>query len=304
MHPAARAASAAAGLGLGVAGYAAGYEVRAFTLRRHVVPCLPPDTASIRLLHLSDIHLLPNQHRKRRWLRGLVGLRPDLVVNTGDNISGPAAVDAVVDTLAELLDLPGVFVFGSNDYWGPVLKNPLRYFAKDGGKRLQGPRLPWHRLREQFHEAGWLDLSNARGELKIGDARIVLAGVDDPHLGYDRLDDVAGPADPGATLRIGVTHAPYRRVLDAYTRDGYDLLLAGHTHGGQLRIPGYGSLVTNCDLDNRRSRGLHHHDADGRRAWLHVSAGCGTSPYAPFRFACRPEATLLTLTPAAAAFAL
>jgi predicted MPP superfamily phosphohydrolase len=86
-------------------------------------------------------------------------------------------------------------------------------------------------------------------------------------------------------------------VLDQFARDGYDAIFAGHTHGGQLRIPGWGSLVTNCDIDNARSRGLHTHEAGGRRAWLHVSAGIGTSPYAPYRFACYPEATLATLTP-------
>jgi predicted MPP superfamily phosphohydrolase len=75
------------------------------------------------------------------------------------------------------------------------------------------------------------------------------------------------------------------------------LVFAGHTHGGQLRVPGYGALVTNCDLDARRSRGLHKHRAGGREAWLHVSAGLGTSPYAPYRFACHPEATLVTLVP-------
>jgi predicted MPP superfamily phosphohydrolase len=87
-------------------------------------------------------------------------------------------------------------------------------------------------------------------------------------------------------------------VLDAFTAGGYPLVLAGHTHGGQLRVPGYGALVTNCDLEPARARGLHRHESAGRGAWLHVSAGLGTSPYAPVRFCCRPEATLLTLVSA------
>ncbi|GMA86526.1 hypothetical protein GCM10025868_17760 [Angustibacter aerolatus] len=71
-------------------------------------------------------------------------------------------------------------------------------------------------------------------------------------------------------------------------------------------MPGYGALVTNCDLDRRRARGLSRWwpgagtvspraAAPRDAAWLHVSAGLGTSPYTPVRFACRPEATLLTL---------
>ena len=89
-----------------------------------------------------------------------------------------------------------------------------------------------------------------------------------------------------------MTHAPYLRVLDAMAADGADLVLAGHTHGGQLCVPGVGALVTNCDLPRKQAKGLSAHDG----SVLHVSAGLGTSPYAPVRFACRPEATLLTLT--------
>jgi len=125
---------------------------------------------------------------------------------------------------------------------------------------------------------------------------IAAAGVDDPHIDRDRYDTIAGPANAAANLRLGVVHAPYTRVLDRFAADGYQLVMAGHTHGGQLCLPFRGALVTNCDLDTRRAKGLSQHSADGRTAWLHVSAGVGTSPYAPIRFACPPEATLLTLT--------
>jgi predicted MPP superfamily phosphohydrolase len=85
-------------------------------------------------------------------------------------------------------------------------------------------------------------------------------------------------------------------MIDAMAADGHDLIVAGHTHGGQVCVPFYGALVTNCDLDTARVKGLSQHTANDRTSWLHVSAGLGTSPYAPVRFACRPEATLLTLT--------
>ncbi|MEZ5159524.1 MAG: hypothetical protein R2709_01415 [Marmoricola sp.] len=54
---------------------------------------------------------------------------------------------------------------------------------------------------------------------------------------YDDLTAIGGPADASADLRIGVTHAPYLRVLDQFARDGYDITMAGHTHGGQLCLP-------------------------------------------------------------------
>jgi len=290
-----------AGLGgLGAAGlvYGAAYEVRAYTLRRIDVGVLPPGARPLKVLHVSDLHLSPDQARKRAWVRELAALEPDLVVNTGDNLGHRDAVPAVVDAFGPLLDLPGVFVLGSNDYYAPILKNPARYLLPSGqDKTRRGRPLPWRDLRSVFVERGWTDLSNRRDQLKVGELRVALAGVDDPHLHLDDLDAVAGPADTAADLRLGVTHAPYLRVLDAFTCDGYDLLMAGHTHGGQLCVPGYGALVTNCDLDPGRAKGLHRHVVDGRGSWVHVSAGLGTSPYAPVRFCCRPEATLLTLLP-------
>jgi uncharacterized protein len=281
-----------AAVGAACVAYAAAYEVRAYRLRRFDVPVLPPGSAPIRVLHLSDLHLVPGQQDKIDWVRGLAALEPDLVVNTGDNIAHPDSVPLALEAYEPLLDRPGVFVFGSNDYFAPVFKNPLRYFWIRGGPRaLTTPRLPTEDMRHAFTEAGWLDLSNAKAELKVDGRRLAFAGVDDPHIRWDRYEDVAGPADGSAELTIGVTHAPYRRVLDAMVADGYRLLLAGHTHGGQVCVPGAGALITNCDLDSGRAKGLSRWGP----SWLHVSAGLGTSPYAPIRFACYPEASLLTL---------
>ena len=296
-----RLVGAGAAAGLGLTAYAA-FEARAYTLRRVSVPLLPPGHRDLRVLHLSDVHMTPGQTRKQEWVRGLAELRPDLVVNTGDNLAHRFSVPFVRESLGSLLGVPGVFVFGSNDYFAPTLRNPLRYLLPDDGRRnVNAPELPWRELREQFTAGGWLDLTNTRGTLEVGDTSIAFAGVDDPHLSYDRLDEVAGPADPAADLRLAVAHAPYLRVLDQFAADGYDAIIAGHTHGGQVCLPFVGALTTNCDLEPARAKGLHRHPAESRpgdpgSAWLHVSAGLGTSPYARIRVACRPEATLMTLT--------
>jgi predicted MPP superfamily phosphohydrolase len=287
------AVGALAGLGAAGLGYA-WWEARWFTLRHVEMPVLPPGAPDLRVLHLTDVHLTPSQGRKRAWLSSLAGLRPDLVVNTGDNLAHRAAIGPLVEELGELLEVPGVFVLGSNDYFEPTLRNPVRYLLPDDGKRHVNTRqLPWRELKRRFAEAGWLDLTNTRGSLEVRGVRLALAGVDDPHLGYDDLAAVAGPAEPAADVRLGVAHAPYLRVLDQYAADGYDAILAGHTHGGQLCLPFNRALVTNCDLDRARASGLSRHG----RAWLHVSAGAGTSPYVPVRFCCRPSATLLRLVP-------
>jgi predicted MPP superfamily phosphohydrolase len=283
--------------GLGCLGYAGFYEVNAFRLRRVEIPVLPKGSAPVRILHFSDLHLTPRDVARQKWVSKLAALEPDLVIDTGDNLAHVDAVPFVTRSLGRLLDLPGVYVWGSNDYYAPGFKNPLLYLTQP--ERRGSPKvktLPWRELGRSFKEAGWIDLTHTRATLEINGIRIGFRGTDDAHLDLDRYEDVAGPIDSDdVDVAIGVTHAPYLRVLDAMTADGHDLIVAGHTHGGQVCVPFYGALVTNCDLDPARVKGLSSHSAGGRTAALHVSAGLGTSPYAPIRFACPPEATLMTL---------
>ncbi|MGU3436329.1 metallophosphoesterase [Actinomycetes bacterium M1A6_2h] len=290
----ARVAVAAAGSAVAGLGYATLIERNAFTLREATMSVLAPGSQTLRVLHISDLHMMPNQRMKQNWLRELDRLDPDLVVNTGDNLSHQRSVPAVVQSLGSLLARPGLFVFGSNDYFAPKPKNPMKYFKKNH-KKVFGEPLPWQDLRAAFTERGWLDVTHTKRELEVAGVRIATAGVDDPHLKRDRYDTIAGVPNPIADLTLGITHSPEPRVLDRFADDRYDLVLAGHTHGGQLCVPFYGALVTNCELDRSRVKGPSRW---GAHTQLHVSAGIGTSPYAPARFCCRPEATLLTLVPA------
>jgi predicted MPP superfamily phosphohydrolase len=278
--------------GVGTLGYSL-LEAQAFTTREVSINVLPAGSNSIRVLHLSDLHLTPAQTRKINWVASLAELEPDLVVVTGDFMAHKFAVPAVIEALSELLTLPGMFVLGSNDYFAPVIKNPIKYLSKSRTIIADGTLLPTDELVAQLTSAGWLDLNNKQGALMINDVRIHARGTDDPHIKLDKYEDVAGPFESGA-FALGVTHAPYRRVLNSFETDSADLVLAGHTHGGQICLPFYGALVTNCDLPQKQAKGL---SSFGESAMpLHVSAGVGTSPYTPIRLACRPEATLLTLT--------
>lgn len=279
--------------GIGAAGmaYASAIERNAFALRRYEVPVLPPGSAPLRVLHVSDVHMLGRQRRKQAFLRSLAAESPDLVATTGDNLASPDGVAAMLSAMEVFRGLPGVFVLGSNDYYAPRWKNPLLYFRKKH-KRVAGTPLPWRDLVDGFEDLGWYDLTNARRLLDVGDRTVEVAGVDDPHLRRDRLAVADPPVAGDVPLHLALVHAPEPRALDRFERSGFDLLLSGHTHGGQLRLPGVGALVTNCGIDRARARGLSRYG----RAWLHVSAGLGTSPYAPVRFACRPEASLITVT--------
>lgn len=286
-----KAALGTAVLGAGALAYAH-LETTRFTLRREVIPTLASGQRDLRVLHISDLHMVPGQHRKREWVQSLIALSPDAVVATGDFLSHENGIPSALEALTPLLELPGAFVLGSNDYYAPKPINPAKYLSGPSSLEPQRKMLDWEPLAEGLAQFGWLDLTNTASEWKVDGRLIDIRGVDDPHIGRDNYSQVAGPFNPNADLALGVVHAPYLRVIDAMAADGADTILAGHTHGGQLRIPGYGALVTNCDLDTKRARGLSTH----LNSYLHVSAGLGCSRYAPFRFACPPEATLITFT--------
>ena len=162
-------------------------------------------------------------------------------------------------------------------------------------------------------ELGWTDLDNTAARLTVGGLVVDAFGVDDAHRDWDDLDVLPdaiaaarprrwfrGPVAPDLTL--GVTHAPYRRVLDRFVELGADVVLAGHTHGGQVRIPfSRSALVANCDIPLDQARGLSTWTHAERRVPLNVSAGLGHSIYAPVRFGCRPEASVLRLRPGGSA---
>ncbi len=296
-----RVAAGVLATGAACVAYAVGVERTAYQVRRFSAAVLPPGSAPIKVLHVSDIHLLPRQGRKRDFLLGLAGLQPDLVVSTGDHISSADAITPLIDSLGRLADVPGVFVFGSNDFDTPRFKLPTGYLfrASTGGDGERAVPLPTGALRGALEGIGWTYLEEVRAELTIAGQTIRFRGTGDAHHHRDDYAAVAGPASDDV-LEVGVTHAPYLRVLDAMTADGVPLILAGHTHGGQVAIPVRGAIVTNCDLPPEKAKGMFTHEAGGKTAQVHVSAGIGMSPFAPYRFACPPEATLLTLTERAA----
>ena len=293
-----RIAAGVLGAGAACVAYGIGIERTAYQVRRFSAAVLPQGWAPLRVLHISDIHLVPRQGRKRDFLRGLAGLEPDLVVSTGDHLASADAVEPLVESLGRLAGVPGVFVFGSNDFEAPTFRLPVRYLvgATTGGTGKPVPPLPTDALRSALEGIGWVYAEERRVEVEVAGRTVRFRGTGDAHHHRDDYAAVAGPASADV-LEVGVTHAPYLRLLDAMTADGLPLILAGHTHGGQVAIPGKGALVTNCDLPKEKAKGLFTHEAGGHTSQVHVSAGIGMSPFAPFRFACPPEVTLLTLTP-------
>lgn len=283
----------------GCVAYGSLIETRWFRLRREVLPgALRPSTPGpLRVLHVSDLHLSRPRPALERFVRDLASVDADLVVSTGDLLGDAGAEDRAASLLATLTadGTPGVGVLGSNDYFGPTAKSPHIYFTAPDA-RTYGRRLDTDRLRSGLRDAGWTLLENRRESVATAAGLVEVAGLIDPHFRHLALPSAASlePVEPAAVLRLGLVHAPYRGALRLLTEAGYRTVLAGHTHGGQVRLPPVGALVTNCDLPTDLARGSSRLDGDG---WLHVSAGLGQSKFAPFRFACRPEASLLELLP-------
>ncbi len=279
-------------------------ERQLFTLRNVTMPVLPAGHAPLRILQISDLHMAPWQFRKQRWVRSLAALTPDLVVNTGDNHGHEQALFALKHALEPFSGTPGVFVHGSNDYYGPMLKNPLRYLREPSRASTKPASLDTDALTTFFEDdLGWTSLNNSATHLSLRGSELELFGLNDPHIGYDRPQEMLSVLDAlresstASPTRIGVVHAPYRDALDTLVDAGATALIAGHTHGGQVCLPGYGAFTTNCDLPRKQVKGLSTWQHKKRAAFLNVSAGLGNSIYAPVRFACRPEATLITLLP-------
>jgi predicted MPP superfamily phosphohydrolase len=265
--------------------YGVAIEQRWYRLRTYDLAILPPggpDTLDI--LHLSDLHFVRDDRKKARFLAGLPSA--DVTVITGDFLAEPEAVEAVVEAVRPTRGRgASLFVLGSNDYFVPQPRNYFSYFR--GARRHRRARRGRSAdLISQLRRDGWTDMTNTRTAIEVAGLPIELLGLDDAHIRWHDLRDA-----PRQTQRFGVAvmHSPDAAPETAAL--GYDLLIAGHTHGGQVRLPFVGALVTNCSMPRRLASGLHRIGG----AIVHTSPGLGTSKYAPFRFLCRPESTLLRL---------
>ena len=265
------------------------YEPYRFRLTSRTVP-MGPGTPPLTVLHVSDTHLKSGSARAKRFLEGLpdkLGEVPDLVVATGDYIDDDSAMSDVVALLARLEARIGrFFVYGSHDYYRATGPSYTKYFTS--GPTPTPVRRDETFMTRELEAKGWRNLTNRTDIVETDMGKIRVAGVDDPYL---RWHDTRHIERGDEILAIGLVHAP--DVVSEWILNGFDLVVAGHTHAGQVRLPGIGAVVTNCSLPTELAGGL----ARIGRAWLHVSPGLGNGRYTPIRFGARPEATLLRLEP-------
>lgn len=283
-------------LGILVAGllcvaYGVAVERRAYRLVRRTLPILPaPGPQTLTVLHLSDLHFVRDDRRKAAFLASLPEV--DVTVVTGDFLAEPEAVERTVEALRPVRGRLGSwFVLGSNDYYVPRPLNPFLYFVSPVRRRRRRARRGRHRELVELLEAdGWRDLTNLRTLVDLDGLPVEVLGLDDAHIRRQDLRVV--PRRAPDRFGFAVMHSP--DSIPEAVACGYGLVVAGHTHGGQVRLPFVGALVTNSHLPRRLVSGLLRMGP----AYAHVSPGLGTSKFAPFRFLCPPEATLLELRPA------
>ena len=282
------ALAATAAAGAACVSYGVLVEPRWYRRRRYRLEVLPHGaTRSLTILHLSDLHFRARDGAKSRFIASLD--RPDVTLLTGDIIGEPESVETAVDALRHIRGrLASIFVLGSNDYFAPKPLNYLSYF-RGPRRRRKGTRNRTTDLIAQLERDGWVHLANRKSSLSRDGFRCEVVGMDDPHIGRHDLR-VATRTDRDA-FGLAVVHSP--DPAPELAALGYQLIVSGHTHGGQVRLPFVGALVTNSQLPNRLAMGLSRMGP----TLLHVSPGLGTSKFAPFRFLCRPEATFLELLP-------
>lgn len=267
-----RALGAALGLGAGIGLYSVLLEPRWLRLRRQAIPIagLPPAFDGFRVGMLSDLHA-GNWADRRLYQRAVEALdreQVDLAVLTGDIVGNRAHPRWREDLapLARLSPPAGRFaVLGGHD-------------RRNGGERVTA----------RMTELGWTVLLNEGQPLRRGADTLWLLGVDDNSLLPLRDDlEAAAAAVPLGAPSILLAHSP--DAIFGARRRRISLVLSGHTHGGQVRLPGVGALLQVTDLPKRFDSGLSRHGG----SWLYVSRGVA-STY-PLRFLCRPEVQVLTL---------
>ncbi len=298
----------ALGAATGAASLAYGYflEPRWLRTRRLQVdiPTLPDYLDGLTILHLSDLHYRRGHRistsllrRTGDWARDM---RPDLVCYTGDFIETDADIDACLDLLGPVHGTYGTLaVFGNHDY-SRKLDRPEPRTERYKVVVAEILAAPWKQIQSRDPVANTMEriaialcqhgislLQNTSTVLDIAGGSLCIVGVDDPHQDRDDLSRALRcvPRDMPVLM---LAHS-YDIVPDLLRTAPPMLLLAGHTHGGQVRLPLLPPILTHTRVQLKDARGL----IPDVGFPLHVSPGIGSS--IPFRFGCRPEATVLRL---------
>ena len=256
-----------------------------FRLEHLHIPC-PALSTPLRILHLSDTHLMPGDKAKQRFVQRVTDADYDFVFLTGDIAEVPEAELLVPGLLSRPPRYGAYAVLGNHDH--------LRMTRREQWAEFITQQLAHRRYcdTEAFRrniEAGgrWKVLINETASHDLDGRQLVIAGVDDPHTNHGDLQKTMHRVKQADVL-VGLVHVP--TDLASFSQRGFHLVLSGHTHGGQIRLPLIGALRTQCDLPTKYARGLHYVE----RTAVHVSQGLGAGLSVRARFLCPPTAYVIT----------
>ena len=245
-------------------------EVRLYEIRNSPVGRV---LAGLKVAHLSDLHIQSIGRREKKVIEILKKEKPDLIFITGDLIAFRGSYEPVMDFLQEIKAPLGVFaILGNTEY------------SNENGSCIFCHR---EKSKELAERAGRYFLRNSSQGLKINGRMVNIIGLDDPVGKRSSLMEATRGMDPG-NPSVLLAHSP--EVFEEALRSGIDLLLCGHTHGGQIFLAGY--LAKSFPLMDPAFLYLEGFFREGNTL-LHVNRGIGTS-FLPFRLGVKPEVTFFT----------
>ncbi|MDP3920259.1 MAG: metallophosphoesterase [Candidatus Omnitrophota bacterium] len=243
--------------------------------------------ASLKVLHLSDIHFAGKIRALDQFFDRIAAEDVDLVFLTGDVIDHEKGIPSCVENLKKLKPRIGKYaVFGNHDYYNYRLSDCFKHHFP--GQGVPESLNPIERLAEGYADAGVHLLKNETVEILNGRTPLLIHGLDDPTTGKANLRTTMKNFDP-EKINLLLTH-----TIDVFLDIGegeIDVSFSGHSHGGQVRMPYYGAVLTHTMMGRAYAAGIIRHQG----ATCVVSRGMGSSRYTPVRFLCRPEALLIEI---------
>lgn len=237
----------------------------------------------LRILHISDLHLSYPESHKLEFLQKATEAQYDLIVITGDIFENYTGMEYANKIIARKPRLGTYAVLGNHDYYNynmihRTIGRVIRRWRSPKEKRDVTPMI------EALERNGIKVLRNST--ITIPEEKLHIVGIDYPGIPEPDLQRLVKEADPDH-LVLTIMHVPDR--LDRLARAGVHLAFGGHTHGGQVRIPFWGPLITNSDLPRQEASGLIWRGATA----IHVSRGVGADPRTNFRLFCPPHGSII-----------
>jgi len=243
---------------------------------------------TLTILHLSDLHLHGPDQRKAEFLSYVTSLEYDLVVLTGDIFENESGIKYAPNLLTKIPRLGAYAILGNHDYYAYTVFNRIigrmfKRYRNPSKKRDVSP------LISALEDSGYTVLRNQ--SVRLAEAKITLIGVDYPGIDEAVLQGLVSKAHKDDLL-VSLLHLP--KNLDQFVKAGIRMVFGGHTHGGQVRIPGIGAIVTDSELARHEASGLMRRE----NTLFHISRGLGQDPFpiTNFRIFCPPAATVLEIT--------